>query len=169
MDMAVETLVSVEEYLNTSYEPDMEYVDGILVERNVGAWNHGEVQSNIIFALRRKYPNIKVIPELRSKVTDTRYRVPDVCVTLRNPHTRVLMEAPFIAVEILSEEDRVSRLIEKLKEYAAMGTPNIWVFDPRLAEMFVFHGNALHEVEGDTISTKAEPRIELTREEIFQD
>jgi Uma2 family endonuclease len=166
--MAVETLVSVEEYLNTSYSPDMEYVDGVLVEINVGEWDHGMVQSNIIFELRRKYPNIKVVPELRSKVTGTRYRLPDVCVTLRNPHTRVLMEAPFIAIEILSEEDRVSRLIEKLKEYAAMGVPNIWVFDPRLKQMFVFHGNSLQEIEGDTIST-GEPRLELTRAEVFQD
>jgi Uma2 family endonuclease len=166
--MAVETLVSVEEYLNTSYSPDMEYVDGVLVERNVGEWDHCMVQSNIIFELRQKYPNIKVVPELRAKVTGTRYRLPDVCVTLRDPHTRVLMEAPYIAVEILSEEDRVTRLIEKLKEYAAMGVPNIWVFDPGLKQMFVFHGNSLQEIEGDTIST-GEPRLELTREEIFQD
>src|SRR5580658_214284 len=136
--MAVETLVSVEEYLNTSYSPDMEYLDGVLVEINVGEWDHGQVQSNIIHVLRTKYPKIKVIPELRSKVTDTRYRIPDVCVTLRNPHTRVLMEAPYIAIEILSEEDRVTRLIDKLKEYAVMGAPNIWVFDPRLKQMFVF-------------------------------
>ena len=126
------------------------------------------VQSNIIFALRQKYPNIKVMPELSSKVTsETRYRVPDVAVML-NPHTRVLLEAPYIAIEILSEEDRVSRLIEKLEEYAAMGTPNIWVFDPRLKRMFVFRANSLQVVEGDTISTD-EPRLELTREEVFQD
>jgi Uma2 family endonuclease len=168
MDMAVGTQISVEEYLNSSYEPDMEYVDGELVERNVGEWNHSGVQSNIIFALRRRYPDIKVMPELRSKVTSTRYRVPDVCITLRNPQTRVLLEAPFIAIEILSEEDRVSRLIEKLEEYAAVGTPNIWVFDPRLKRMFVFRANSLQVVEGDTIST-GDPRIELTRDEIFQD
>jgi len=168
MDMAAETLVSVEEYLSTSYSPDMEYVDGVLLERNVGEWNHGQVQSNVIFALRRKYADIKVIPELRSKVTGTRYRVPDVCVTLRNPHTRVLMEAPYIAIEILSEEDRINRLIEKLKEYAAIGTPNIWVFDPRLQQMFTFRSEELQKITGDTIST-GDPRIELTRDEVFQD
>jgi hypothetical protein len=36
--MGVETLISVAEYLNTSYDPDMEFVDGVLVERNVGDW-----------------------------------------------------------------------------------------------------------------------------------
>jgi hypothetical protein len=32
--------VSVEEYLNTSYDPDVEFVDGVLVQRNVGDWLH---------------------------------------------------------------------------------------------------------------------------------
>lgn len=168
MDMAVGTQVSVEEYLNTSYEPDMEYVDGELVEINVGDPLHSQVQSNVVYFLRLKYPNIKVLPEVRSRTTDTRFRLPDVAVTLRRQQGRFITEAPFIAIEILSEDDRVSRLIEKLKEYAAMGVPNIWVFDPRLKQMFVFQGNALREIEGDTIAT-GEPRLELTREEIFQD
>jgi Uma2 family endonuclease len=166
MSMGVETLISVEEYLSTSYDPDVEYVDGVLVERNVGEYPHGLVQSNIIFALRRKYPNIKVIPELRSKVKETRYRLPDVCVLLSNPGTKVLLQAAFISIEILSEEDRMSRTIEKLKEYAAIGTPNIWVFDPRLKQMYTFQAGDLHEVTGDTIATE-NPRLELTRDEIF--
>ena len=33
--MGAGTLISVEEYLRTSYSPDKEYVDGVLVERNV--------------------------------------------------------------------------------------------------------------------------------------
>jgi hypothetical protein len=33
--MSTGTLISVEEYLRTSYSPDMEYVDGELVEINV--------------------------------------------------------------------------------------------------------------------------------------
>jgi hypothetical protein len=35
--MAAATVVPVEEYLRTSYHPDMEYVDGSLLERNVGS------------------------------------------------------------------------------------------------------------------------------------
>ena len=71
-------LVSVEEYLNTRYDPDVEFVDGVLVERNVGDWLHSLIQSNILFALRRKYPHLKVVAELRSSVTGTRYRLPDL-------------------------------------------------------------------------------------------
>ncbi len=38
--MDVATLIPLEEYLRTSYEPDMEYVDGVLVQRNVGKCSH---------------------------------------------------------------------------------------------------------------------------------
>ena len=71
------TLVPVEEYLSTVYHPDVEYVDGVLVERNVGDLLHGLVQANIVVALAGKYPHLYAVPELRSKITETRYRVPE--------------------------------------------------------------------------------------------
>jgi Uma2 family endonuclease len=165
--VAVETLISVEEYLNTSYDPDVEYVDGVLVERNVGDWLHSLTQSNIVFHLRRKYPDIYAVAELRSKTRATRYRLPDVCVLLAAPTTKYLLDAAFLAIEILSEDDRMSRTIEKLEEYAAAGTRHIWVIDPRLRQVFTFRGNALQVVEDEVIAT-ADPRLELTRGEIFQ-
>jgi Uma2 family endonuclease len=163
--MTVGTLISVEEYLNTSYDPDVEYVDGVLVERNVGDWLHSLIQRNIIIALSRKYPRVYAVPELRSKTRDTRYRLPDVCVLLAPPTTKYLLDAAFVAIEILSEDDRMSALIEKLKEYAAKGTPHIWVIDPRLKQMYTFRQNCLAEVEGDLVTD--DPRLELTREEVF--
>jgi len=56
-------MVSLDEYLNTSYEPEVEYVDGELVERNIGEWQHSQAHGNIVFALRRKYPSVKVLSE----------------------------------------------------------------------------------------------------------
>src|SRR5690349_519332 len=141
--MAVETLISVEEYLNTSYDPDVEYVDGVLVERNVGDWLHSLIQRNIIFAFTLKYPHIYAVPELRSQTRATRYRLPDVCVLLTPPTTRYLLDAAHIAIEVLSESDRASEVIEKLQEYAAKGVPNIWLIDPRLEQMSVYHGGNL--------------------------
>jgi len=38
--MPSRTLVSVDEYLHTSYDPDCDYVDGAIVERNVGERDH---------------------------------------------------------------------------------------------------------------------------------
>ena len=102
-------------------------------------------------------------------MTQTRYRLPDVCVTLRRPTAqKALLEAAFLAIEILSDDDRMTRVLEKLKEYAANGTPHIWVIDPRLRQMFTFRANALQEVESNVIATD-DPRLELTREEAFQE
>src|SRR5271166_2138094 len=154
-------LISVEEYLSTSYDPDLEFVDGVLVERNVGEWVHSLIQSNVLFALRRKYPHLKVVAELRSSVTGTRYRLPDVCVLLAPPKTKYLLEAAFLVVEVLSESDVMSSVIEKLNEYANKGVPNIWLIDPRLQLMSAYRLPALVEMEGEIIST-ADGSIELS-------
>ena len=39
-----EGIISVREYLRTSYSPDCEYVDGRIVERNVGYKGHSVLQ-----------------------------------------------------------------------------------------------------------------------------
>jgi len=165
--MSVATLVSLEEYLNTSYDPDVEYVDGVLEERNVGDWLHSLVQRNVIVALSRKYPLIYAVPELSSQTRTTRYRLPDVCVLLAAPKTKFLLDAAFVAIEILSEDDRMTKMLEKLEEYEQKGVPNIWIIDPRLKKMFAYSHGELREVQGDVMAT-GDPRLELTREEIFQ-
>ena len=160
------SLVSVEKYLHARFDPDMEFVDGVVVERNAGDWLHSLIQSNVLFALRRKYPYLKVVAELRSSVSATRYRVPDVSVLLAAPNTRYLLDAAFLVVEVLSEGDVMSVVIEKLKEYANKGVPNIWLIDPRLRLMCAYRPSTLVEIEGEIIST-ADGAVELSRAEIF--
>ena len=103
-----------------------------LVERHVGDWLHSLIQSNILFALRRKFPHLKVVPELRTKVADARFRLPDVCALLAAPETRYLLDAAYLVVEVLSVDDQMSAVMEKLKEYDRKGVSNIWLIDPRL-------------------------------------
>ena len=159
-------MVSVEEYLATRYDPDVEFVDGVLVERNPGEWLHSLIQSNVLFALRQKYPHLKVAAGLRSSITGTRYRLPDVCVLPTAPKTRYLPDAAFLVVEVLSESDVMSVVVEKLKEYAGKGVKNIWLIDPRLQTMCRYTPPALVGVEGAVIAT-ADGSVELSRGEIF--
>lgn len=166
--MSVETLISVEEYLSTSYDPDVEYVDGVLVERNVGDLLHSLVQSNLIFGLRTRYPEIYVVPELRSQTRATRYRLPDVCVMIVLPKTKYLLDAAFLAIEVLSEDDRMTKTMERLEEFDRKGVPNIWVIDPRLRTIAIYSSGTLNEVRGDRVATAGDPHLELTRDEIFQ-
>jgi len=128
---------------------------------------HSLIQRNLLVALSRKYPHLYALPELRSRTRSTRHRIPDVCVLLAFPKTKFLLDAAFVAIEILSEDDRMSKMMEKLEEYAAKGVPNIWVIDPRLQKLSIYKSGDLHEIRDDVIAT-SEPRLELTRAEIFQ-
>jgi Uma2 family endonuclease len=91
-----------------------------------------------------------------------------MCVTLTEPETDVLQDPPFIAIEILSKDDSAADLLEKLAGYAAIGTPNIWIFDPRKQHMYTYHTGILQEIAGQTIAT-TDAAVSLTRAEIFQD
>jgi len=159
-------LVAVDEYLNSSYRPDMEYEDGVLVERNVGDWLHSTVQSNLVFVLRTKYPRVYVRPELRSQTKATRYRLPDVCVVLARPKTKYLVEAAFLAIEVLSEDDCMTKVMERLEEFDRKGVPNIWVIDPRRKKAFTFEGGRLQEVEGGFAA--GAQQIHLPLEDVFR-
>ena len=61
------SLVSVEEYLKTSTDPDCEYVAGRLEERSVGEYDHSTWQGLIAgyFLVREKEPDIVVEPVFR--------------------------------------------------------------------------------------------------------
>jgi hypothetical protein len=50
--MSAGTLVSLEEYLNTTYEPDLDYVDGKLRDRNADETGHSKIQLEVGHRLR---------------------------------------------------------------------------------------------------------------------
>ena len=54
--MPTEELVSVREYLSSSYDPDCDYVDGVVEERNLGEKDHSSLQMAVAayFYARRK-------------------------------------------------------------------------------------------------------------------
>ncbi len=64
------TAVSIEEYLSTAYEPDMDYLDGELVDRYVGEYDHPSVQAAILFWFdqRAKEWRIRAIQEQRTRL-----------------------------------------------------------------------------------------------------
>jgi Uma2 family endonuclease len=133
----------------------------------VGDWLHSLIQSNILFFLRQKYPALKVVAELRTRVTDTRFRLPDVCAVWNAPETRYLLDAAYVVVGVLSPDDQMSAVMEKLREYDRKGVSNTCLIDPRLEIMSVYRHPNLHQVEGDVIAT-ADERVSLTRDEIFR-
>jgi len=131
--MSTATLLSVDEYLATSYRPDRDFVDGELIERNLGTKDHSRLQRAVIvwFENRRRELRISALPELRVRVAPKRYRIPDVCVVpLPEPDEQILTQPPYICIEVLSPDDSFPKLQTRLDDYLSMGVPNIWVLDP---------------------------------------
>ena len=64
---ATATPISLDEYLSTSYKPDMEFVDGALVRRNGGTQKHGHLQlvAGSYFREFRRSHQIKTFVETR--------------------------------------------------------------------------------------------------------
>ncbi|HEY2014372.1 MAG TPA: Uma2 family endonuclease [Bryobacteraceae bacterium] len=133
----VATLVSEEEYLKTAYEPDCEYEDGVLIERNAGEEKHSWLQGALIayFFRRRKLWNMEVYPEQRNRIRQAKYMLPDLCV-IRGPRPAegIFNNPPLIWIEILSPEDRPIRVNEKVRQVLEFGAPNVWVIDPETLE-----------------------------------
>ncbi len=133
--MSTKVLMSVEEYLRTSFDgSDCEYLDGEIVERNMGELPHGDVQMVLATLLRRLRPQlgIRVVPEIRLQIHSRRYRVADIAVWRDdNVGYGIPIVPPFLVVEILSPEDRMVRMLPKIQEYLSTGVEWIWIVDPR--------------------------------------
>jgi Uma2 family endonuclease len=131
---AVVPFVSIDEYLHTSYSPDVDYVDGQIEERNLGEFDHSDLQTILatIFRNNQKTWGVKALAELRTQVSPTRFRVPDLLIieTVRE-RTPIIRKAPLLCIEVLSPEDRWPRVEIRLRDYFTMGVPVVWVFDPQ--------------------------------------
>lgn len=157
--MATAALIPVEQYLRTGYEPDAEFIDGKVQTRPAAEYDHSTWQQAIQqwFAQHTKEWNIRVRCELRVQVSPTRYRVPDVVVFDRNqPIEQILTHPPIAVFEVLSPEDTIARMLNKLDDYAAMGIQNIYLVDPRSQRTYKATGGELRNAKPlETLSDTA--------------
>lgn len=164
--MSAKTGVSVEEYLHTNFpDLDREYRDGELVERPLPDYLHGKVQAllaGIFLALRAKFPVFPCV-ETRMKIRTGLYLIPDVAVFYEEEPERVPEHPPLVAIEVLSIDDRLTAVREKLEEYRAWGVPHVWLVDPHSRRMYICEPG-LKEVPKLTVP---ELGIDVTGGQIF--
>lgn len=168
--MSSTTLVAVSEYLATSYRPDRDYVDGELQERNVGEWPHSRAQASLCSFLfqREAQWGIRVVTEQRVQVSATRFRIPDICVTLvSDPIQPILTRPPFLCIEILSKDDTVSQLNERIADYFRMGVRYVWVIDPLMRRAFIYTMGHMQEVLDGMLRT-GNPEVLVPLDEILK-
>jgi Uma2 family endonuclease len=166
--MESKAALPVEEYLRTSFpDLDKEYRDGELVERSLPDYLHSKTQGLLIalfIALRKAFP-VFVCPELRLRVRPGLFRIPDVCMFYpTEPQGRVPATPPLVAVEVLSLEDKMTKVRKKLAEYSAWGITHVWLVDPHSKHMYIWNAGL---VEVSTLRIP-ELRFELTPADIFE-
>jgi Uma2 family endonuclease len=167
--MGVTALVAVADYLRTAYRPDCEYVEGRIVRRHVGEVDHSRLQAALVawFFSREKELGIRVLPEQRVQVSPVRFRVPDVCVVLGNvPKQPVLTQPPFLCIEILSRDDTIQEMQERIDDYLRFGVAHVWMIHPRARRAWTCTHEGNFEARGGRLRTEA-PEIELPLPEIF--
>jgi Uma2 family endonuclease len=153
-------LISVEEYLGTMYHPDCDYVDGEVQERNLGEIDHGRLQiliSGFLLASERKW-GVSALTGTRVQVKPKRYRIPDICVLSGPvPSTRIVREPPLLCIEILSPEDRIERIQERIDDYFELGVPCVWVVDPATRRGFIHTAAGVQEAADGILRVPGTP------------
>lgn len=168
--MSTKTLMDVEEYLRTSFDgPDCEYLDGEVVERNMGELPHSRIQTGLLRKLLRLRPELGILPlsEIRIQVHSRRFRVADIAVW-RNDDigTTIPTVAPFLVVEVLSPEDRLVRMLPKIREYLSIGIDYIWLVDPQEKAAVVFSQKDPAGSAAEVLRTE-NPAIEIPLQAAF--
>jgi len=147
--------VSVDEYLNSSYRPDLEYVDGYLVERSWPTYFHSLLQAILIRYFRQfeRDCKFKALPELRTQIVErTRYRIPDILLCAAPTRiNKIMNEIPLAVVEILSPADTVSETLQRFRDYAGLGVPHLVQMDPETQVAHRFQDGSLIQTKFDTL------------------
>ncbi len=165
----VAATMSVDEYLHSVFETDMDFVDGVLEERNLGEWEHADLQSQIVYIFRSMLPewHCRAAVECRLQVAPTSFRIPDVMV-LHPGQTaaKIIRQAPLVCIEILSPEDRWSRMERKFTDYLRMGVEHVWAIDPFSREAFTINAAGKRAVQDGILSVPGTP-IQLDLNAIY--
>jgi len=134
----------------------MEYVDGVLVSRNVGTQRHGLLQvilGSYFQTLRHSHRlGAFIAVRLLVNAATGRYRVPDVmAVAVPYQKGKFIVDVPAIVVEILSHDDTFDDVLERCRDYETLAVPNILVMDPEKKRAWRFVSGGFHLITSAAI------------------
>jgi Uma2 family endonuclease len=165
------SLVSVDEYRATTYRPDREFVEGRLIERNLGEYDHSNLQGAVLtyFRSRRREWKARVLMAQRLQVASNRFRVPGVSVFSRTqPVEQVFTKPPLVCIEVLSKDDTLRSMQDRIDDYRAFGVPNIWVLDPTRRRAYICTHGDFREPEDGVLAIEHSP-IRISLNDLFAD
>jgi len=131
--MGVGALISLDEYLRTSFHPDCDFIEGEVVERNLGKRKHSYAQGEIVswFNRQKGVLFLQALPELRMRVGPGRIRIVDVVVSvIPLPDEEVFTSPPYLGIEVMCPDDTIASMQDRMDDYLNFGVPNVWGIDP---------------------------------------
>jgi Uma2 family endonuclease len=146
---ATSPIVSADEYLNSGYHPDREYVEGVLVERDVPTIARGLLRLILgeYFRRYRKQFRFAALSEARTQIVErARYRIPDLMLCpLPLPPGKIVNSIPWAVIEILSPDDRLSEQLARFRDYKLVGARQLVLLDPEEFIAYRFENGSLIE------------------------
>jgi Uma2 family endonuclease len=161
--------VSVEGYLQTSYSPDCDYVDGEVLERNSGELDHSALQAALLYYFRTRRRDWKAFVYLSQglQLAERRFRVPDLCVVVgQKPEEQIFRTPPFICIEVLSRDDRMSRVQDRIGDCLNFGVSYVWLIDPKTRRAWAYTKSGTYEAIDGILRTE-NPELVVLLAEIF--
>lgn len=133
--------ISVEEYLRTSYEYSPELIDGQIRDRPMPTPLHGFTVAMISFWFSMHMDEWRILALLgvTTQVAASNFRVPEVSVIPHRPiRNEIQKEPPFIAIEVLDDDDKFRDLRDRATDLSRMGVEHVWLVDPERREAFTW-------------------------------
>ena len=138
--MVAVNLVSPEEYLASGLEFPAEYVDGILLPKQMPTRLHAQLQAWISALLLQRYAHFVISTELICRLSESEFRLPDIAVELRanTLGSTIATEPLYLAIEIRSSGDRFGAALSKLERYHDWGVPHCWLIEPEQRRVWAY-------------------------------
>ena len=167
--MGTATLITVAEYLHTTYRPDCDFVGGEVRERNAGEGPHADLQGYFYRLLWNNrlawgvYPRV----EQRVQVAPERYRIPDVCaLRATDPRPAIVTIPPLLCIEVMSSGQNLRDMQERADDHYQMGVEHVWVIDPLRRLAYDCMARGFHRSEDGYLRIAGSP-IEVELDEAF--
>jgi len=102
------------------------------------------------------------------QVSPSRFRIPDVTVVKTSQfQAEIFKNPPHLCIEVLSKDDTLDYMQEKIDDYLRFGVPYIWIINPRLRKGYVATKAGMVEAESGVVVT-SDPDIRVPVAELFE-
>ncbi|PSB32357.1 Uma2 family endonuclease [Chlorogloea sp. CCALA 695] len=179
MSAALTQKIALDEFLKLPYldeSPAWEYAEGVAIQKPMPKFRHSVLQKQLLITIDTSSDNYTALPELRCTFAE-RSVVPDIFVIAWNrvqvndkgePEDNFL-EAPDWAIEILSPDQKATRVIDNILHCLHYGCKLGWLVDPDDRSILTFAAQQEPNIYrgGVPIPTLPEVNLKLTASQIF--